>query len=115
MIRFGGHEDVIGFVIWSEGIGCEIEVIHRVDEPAIGKPNADTREQGENDEEPAFRGHRKISEQVTGGTQRHFLTVAVSRPWRGLEGSAAPGLPGRDKDNRSERGCQIGWSKHIFL
>ena len=38
---------------------------------------------------------------MTGGTQRHFRTVAVSRPWRGLEGSAAPGLPGQDKDNRS--------------
>jgi len=33
--------------------------------------------------------------QVTGGTQRHFRTVAVSRPWRDLKGSAAPGLPGR--------------------
>jgi len=36
-----------------------------------------------------------MSEQVTGGTQRHSLTVAVFRPWRGLAGSAAPGLPGR--------------------
>jgi len=32
---------------------------------------------------------------VTGGTQKYFRTVAVSRPWRDLEGSAAPGLPGR--------------------
>lgn len=40
-------------------------------------------------------GGEKISEQVIGGTQRHFLTVAASRPWRGSQGSAAPGLPGR--------------------
>jgi len=45
--------------------------------------------------------------QVTDGTQRHSLTVAVSRPWRGLKGSAAPGLPGRQKDTRTMRGCQI--------
>ena len=45
--------------------------------------------------------------QVTGGTQRHSLTVAVSRPWRDLKGSAAPGLPGRQKDTRTMRGCQI--------
>jgi hypothetical protein len=38
---------------------------------------------------------RKVSGQVTGGTQRRFRTVAVSRPWRGWKGSAAPGLPGR--------------------
>lgn len=50
---------------------------------------------------------RKISGQVTGGTQRHSLTVAVSRPWRGLKGSAAPGLPGQDKDNRSGNQCQM--------
>jgi len=37
----------------------------------------------------------EISEQVTGGTQKYFRTVAVSRPWRDLKGSAAPGLPGR--------------------
>src|SRR5574339_328243 len=45
--------------------------------------------------------------QVTDGTQRHSRTVAVSRPWRDLEGSAAPGLPGRNKDNRSTGRCQI--------
>jgi len=41
------------------------------------------------------RAKKIISEQVTGGTQRFSLTVAVFRPWRGLAGSAAPGLPGR--------------------
>ena len=41
--------------------------------------------------------------QETGGTQRHFRTVAVSRPWRDWEGSAAPGLPGQEKDNASGR------------
>ena len=50
---------------------------------------------------------RKMPGQVTGGTQRHLRTVAVSRPWRGWEGSAAPGLPGREKDNATMRGCQI--------
>jgi hypothetical protein len=45
--------------------------------------------------------------QVTGGTQRHLRTVAVSRPWRGLKGSAAPGLPGREKDTRTMKRCQM--------
>ena len=45
--------------------------------------------------------------QVTGGTQRHSLTVAVFRPWRDLKGSAAPGLPGRQKDTRTISPCQI--------
>ncbi len=39
----------------------------------------------------------KMSGQEIGGTQRHFLTVAIFRSWRGLGGSAAPGLPGREK------------------
>jgi len=44
---------------------------------------------------------------VTGGTQRHSLTVAVFRPWRGLAGSAAPDPPGRHKHTRCREGCQL--------
>ena len=44
--------------------------------------------------------------QVTGGTQGHFLTVAIFRSWRGLAGSAAPGLPGHGKHTRDGRRCQ---------
>ncbi len=36
-----------------------------------------------------------ISGQETGGTQERLLTVAVSRPWRGSQSPAAPGLPGQ--------------------
>jgi len=36
-----------------------------------------------------------LSEQATGGAQRRLLTAAACRPWRGSQGSAAPGLPGR--------------------
>ena len=57
----------------------------------------------------------KISEQVTGGTQRHFLTVAVFRPWRDSAGSAAPGLPGRAKHTRSEEGCQLWMLRNALL
>ena len=35
-----------------------------------------------------------MSGQATGGTRRHFLTVAIFRSWRGSKGYAAPGLPG---------------------
>jgi len=37
----------------------------------------------------------RMSEQGTGGTQKRLLTVASFRIWRGSQGSAAPGLPGR--------------------
>ena len=35
--------------------------------------------------------------QATGGARRLLLTVATFRPWRGSQGFAAPGLPGRGK------------------
>lgn len=33
--------------------------------------------------------------QATGGTRRHFLTVAIFRSWRDSKGFAAPDLPGQ--------------------
>ena len=39
-VGFGGHENIIGFVICAEGIGGEVEEIDRIDDPAIGKPDA---------------------------------------------------------------------------
>ena len=48
-----------------------------------------------------------MPEQETGGTQSHFLTVAIFRSWRGLAGSAAPGLPGRRKHTRDNERCQL--------
>ena len=50
--------------------------------------------------------NRIMPEQVIGGTQGHFLTVAIFRSWRGLAGSAAPGLPGHWKHTRDKKRCQ---------
>jgi len=44
---------------------------------------------------------------VTDGTQIRFLTVATSRSWRGLEGSAAPGLPGQAQAYSKKGGLSI--------
>ena len=44
--------------------------------------------------------------QATGGTLMQILTVAIFRSWRGLECSAAPGLPGPEKHTRWEKECQ---------
>ncbi len=53
----------------------------------------------------------EISEQGIGGTQNHFLTVAIFRSWRGLGGSAAPGLPGRVEAYTRRGGMSIRLGK----
>ncbi len=55
-----------------------------------------------------------MPEQETGGTQRHFLTVAIFRSWRGLAGSAAPGLPGRRKHTRDKERCQLNLTIKLY-
>src|SRR6266498_4262601 len=57
----------------------------------------------------------KLSEQVTGGTQRHLRTVAVFRPWRGWEGSAAPDLPGRRQGYSMQVSMSIVWLPRTVL
>ncbi len=48
----------------------------------------------------------KMPGQATGGARRLPLTVAAFRPWRGSQGFAAPGLPGRNKHTRCDSACQ---------
>jgi hypothetical protein len=52
-VGFGNHENVIGFVICSKSFGGKVEVIHWIDDPAIGQANPDACQQCENNENPA--------------------------------------------------------------
>src|SRR5512139_3465747 len=47
-----------------------------------------------------------MPEQDAGGTLRNVRTVAIFRSWRGLEGSAAPGLPGPHQHKPFQSACQ---------
>ena len=61
LVGFGGHEDIIGFIVCAEGVWSGVEVIHGIDVPAIGNPDANTRKKGKNNEDPkrARCVHRK--------------------------------------------------------
>ena len=52
-----------------------------------------------------------MSRQVTDGTRKRSLTVATSRSWRGLGGSAAPGLPGQAQAYSKSNRMSIGVKK----
>ena len=50
VIGFGNHENIIGFVICSEGIGGQVEEVNGIDNPSIYETDADACEERDEDE-----------------------------------------------------------------